>query len=287
MADTITTLSNLINPQVMSDMIREKLADKIKFTPLARVDTTLQGRAGDTVTLPKYAYIGDAKDVAEGGKIDITNLSASSTSVKVKKAAKGVAITDEAALSGYGDPIGELANQIATAIAQKVDNDCMAALNGIKAAMTHDVSATDAISSGVVADALVKFGEDLDGNKVLLIAPAQLAQIRKDPDYINRSEIATQMAMSGAVGMIWGCEVVVTNKIKPSSNKFTNFIVKPEALAIFMKRGVEVETARDIETKSTKMTADEHYAAYLLDESKAVKLIVAQDAPTTPNTPVA
>lgn len=279
MSDTVTKLANLINPEVMADMIREKLVDEIKFTPLAKVDTTLQGRAGDTVTLPKYSYIGDAVDVAEGAKIDITNLSATSTSVKVKKAAKGVAITDEAALSGYGDPIGELTSQLATAIAQKVDNDCMTALNGIKAAMTHDVSATDAISSGVVADALVKFGEDLDGDKVLLIAPAQLAQIRKDPDYINRSEIATQMVMSGAVGAIWGCEVVVTNKIKAASSKFTNFIVKPEALAIFMKRGVEVETARDIETKTTKMTADEHYAAYLLDESKAIKLVVAQTAP--------
>ena len=42
MSDTVTKLANLINPEVMADMIREKLVDEIKFTPLAKVDTTLQ-----------------------------------------------------------------------------------------------------------------------------------------------------------------------------------------------------------------------------------------------------
>ncbi len=65
MAD-VTKIANMINPEVMADVVRDKLTDLIKFTPLAKIDTTLQGRAGDTVTLPKFAYIGDAADVAEG-----------------------------------------------------------------------------------------------------------------------------------------------------------------------------------------------------------------------------
>lgn len=278
MPNTVTKLENLINPEVMSDYIRVKLVDLVKFTPLARVDTTLQGHAGDTLSMPKYSYIGDASDVAEGEDIPITNLSATTEKVKVKKAAKGLDLTDESLLSAYGDPMGEATNQIATAIAQKVDNDCITALNGIKANMTYDVSATGAISAGAIADALVKFGEDLDGKKVLLIAPAQLAQIRKDPDFINGSEIATGMLMSGSIGMIWGCEVQISNKIKAAAGKFTNFIVKPEALAIFLKRDVQIETARNITNRTTRITADEHYTTYLLDESKAIKLIVKEKA---------
>lgn len=277
-ADTVTKVADLIVPEVMSDYIRVKLVDLIKFSPLATIDTTLEGRAGDTVTLPQYQYIGDAADVAEGAAIPITNLSATSTSVKVKKAGKGLDITDEALLSAYGDPMGTLTNQIATSLAQKVDNDCIVALNGIKSAMTVDVSATDVISAGTIADALVKFGEDLDGSKVLLIAPAQLSQIRKDPDYINGSEIATGTMTSGSIGMIWGCEVQISNKVKATAGKFTNFIVKPGALAIFMKRAIQIETARNITNKTTRVTADEHYATYLLDESKAIKLIVKEKA---------
>lgn len=283
MAETITKLANLIDPEVMADFLENKLVDLIKFSPIAKVDTTLQGRAGDTVTLPKYTYIGDAEDVAEGEAIPVSLLTQTSAQAKVKKAGRGVEITDEAILSGYGDPLGEANKQLGTAIASKVDNDCLAELGKIKAAMTVDKSATDIISSGVIADALVKFGEDLDGQKVLFIAPAQLAQIRHDADYLKPSEMTSQAIMSGTQGEIWGCQVVVTNKIKATSGKYNNYIVKPGALAIYLKRGVEVETDRDIDHKITKINADEHYTTYLLDESKAIKLVTAETAPTPAN----
>ena len=276
MAD-VTKIANMINPEVMADVVRDKLTDLIKFTPLAKIDTTLQGRAGDTVTLPKFAYIGDAADVAEGEAIPMALLTTSTSKVKVKKAGKGIKITDEAVLSGYGDPVGEGTNQLSLSIAAKVDNDCLAALAGIKANMTVDVSVKDTIGSHVIADGLVKFGEDLEGEKVLLIAPAQLAQIRKDPDYLKPSEMTQKAIMGGVIGEIWGCQICVSNKIKASGSKYTNYIVKPGALAIYLKRGVEVETARDISLKLTEITADEHYAVYLLDESKAIKLVTAEN----------
>ena len=276
MAD-VTKIANMINPEVMADVVRDKLTDLIKFTPLAKIDTTLQGRAGDTVTLPKFAYIGDAADVAEGEAIPMALLTTSTSKVKVKKAGKGIKITDEAVLSGYRDPVGEGTNQLSLSIAAKVDNDCLAALSGIKANMTVDVSAKDTIGSHVIADGLVKFGEDLEGEKVLLIAPAQLAQIRKDPDYLKPSEMTQKAIMGGVIGEIWGCQICVSNKIKASGSKYTNYIVKPGALAIYLKRGVEVETARDISLKLTEITADEHYAVYLLHESKAIKLVTAEN----------
>ena len=146
--------------------------------------------------------------------------------------------------------------------------------------MTVDVSADKIISSNVIADALVKFGEDLDGTKVLLIAPAQLAQIRKDPDYLKPSEMSQQAIMSGAVGECWGCQLVVSNKIKASGGKYTNYIVKPGAIAIYLKRDVEVETDRDIQKKTTIVTADEHYTTYLLNESMAIKLVTKENEPS-------
>lgn len=52
---TTTKLENLINPQVMADMLTAQIPKKIKVTPFAKIDTTLQGRPGDTITVPKYA----------------------------------------------------------------------------------------------------------------------------------------------------------------------------------------------------------------------------------------
>ena len=74
-----TMLENLVNPEVLAPMVSAELTAQMKFAPLAKIDTTLQGRAGDTVTLPKYAYIGDAADIAEGDPIPLDQLSATTT----------------------------------------------------------------------------------------------------------------------------------------------------------------------------------------------------------------
>ena len=257
-----TKLSSIINPQVLADMIETKLVNAMKFTPLCKVDNTLVGRAGDTVTLPQYAYIGDAADVAELADIAIAELTATTQGVQVKKVGKGATISDEAALSGYGDPVGEIGNQLLTSIASKVD--VLAALDN--ATFVHPVVS---VTPNEVNNALVKLGEDFEGDKYLFVSPSTYAALRDAADWIPASEIAAGVVLRGTVGMIYGCYVVITNKITTTD---TAYIVKPGAVALFMKRGTQVEDARNIINKSTTFTADKHYAAYLYDSSKVVKL---------------
>lgn len=269
-----TYLASLFNPQVVGDMIDKKLIDLIKFAPLAKIDTNLEGRPGNTITLPYFNYIGDATEVAEGNDITVSKLTESTTTVTISKIGKGVQITDEAVLSGYGDPIGESVKQIAMSMASKVDNDCQTALAG-NTTNVHTITA--ALTADDIADALVKFGEDIEGSKVILIDPTAYATLRKADDWLPASEIAAETIMRGTVGMIHGCQVVVTNRIKgttESTKTTTNFfIVKPGALAIYLKRDVMVETDRDIINKSTVITADKHFATYLYDPSKAIKIV--------------
>lgn len=259
-----TKISSIINPQVLADMIERKLTDKIKFTQLCKVDNTLVGRAGDTVTLPQYAYIGDAADVAELENIAISELTASTQEVKVKKVGKGASISDEAVLSGYGDPVGEIGSQLTLSIASKVDNDVLTAL--ANATYIHPVVT---VTPAEVNLALVKLGEDYDGDKYLFVSPASYAALRACDDWLPASDVAANLVISGTVGMLYGCVVVVTNKI--TTNNLA-YIVKPGAVALFMKRGTMVESDRNIVNKSTTFTADKHYAAYLYDASKVVKL---------------
>ena len=77
MATGMTKIANLVNPEVMAPMIKATLPKKIKYSPLAKIDTTLSGQPGDSITVPKYAYIGDAEDVAEGVEMGTTVLTAS------------------------------------------------------------------------------------------------------------------------------------------------------------------------------------------------------------------
>lgn len=69
----LTQLEQMIDPQVLADMISANLPKAIRFSAIAPIDTTLESRPGSTVTVPRYEYIGDAKDVAEGASIDMLN----------------------------------------------------------------------------------------------------------------------------------------------------------------------------------------------------------------------
>jgi len=287
----MTKLSNLVNPQVMADMVSATLPKKIKFSPFAKVDTSLAGQPGDTITVPKYAYIGDAEDVAEGVAIGTVVLTASTTTARVKKAAKAVEITDEAALSGYGDPVGEATNQLTMAIAAKVDNDCYEALKG--ATLQHDGSAKIISYEGIV-DAVDKFGDETDAgvNKIIFVHPSQVTQLRKDPNFldINKYPITNGVIMSGTIGSIAGCRVVKSKKVALDSGNayYLNPIMVDDsadpnedpaadktatvspALTIYLKRDVNTETDRDILKKTTVLSADEIYTAVLSNESKVV-----------------
>ena len=256
-----TKIADLINPQVLADMISAELPNAIVFAPLADVGRTLVGRAGNTLTMPRYAYIGDAVDVAEGEDIPIAKLTTSEVEVTIKKVGKGVELTDEAILNGYGDNVGEAKNQIKMAIANKVDNDLVDALRD--ATLTHSATMTVA---GMIA-ARAKFGEKVNQPAVLVINSGNYVKIAQD---ILSIENTDKVLMEGVVGKVGTLQVAISDKLSASEG----FIVAKGALGLELKRDVMVETDRDIIAKTNVITGDEHYVAYLKDESKAIKLTI-------------
>lgn len=257
-----TKIADLINPQVLADMISAELPNAIVFAPLATVGRTLQGRAGNTLTLPKFGYIGDATDVAEGADIPIAKMTTSETDVTIKKAGRGVELTDEAVLNGYGDQVGEAKNQLKMAIANKVDNDLLAALK------TASLTASVGMTVEGLLTAKAKFGENVTQTAVLVVNSANYVKIATDILPIENTDVVLNR---GTVGQVAGLQVAVSDKLTATEA----YIVAPGALGLELKRDVAVETDRDIVSKTTVITADEHYVAYLKDESKAIKLTFA------------
>lgn len=271
-----TMLSNLINPWVLADMVDAKLVDYMKFAPLADIDTTLVGRPGDTVKIPVYSYIGDAITTAEGVDITINQLAQTMATVTIAKIANGVQITDEAVLSGYGNPMDEAAKQLALSIASGLDNEVLGILAAITSPMVHPAGTPGTLAFDDIADALELFGEDIDGPKVLLVSPKQYTLLRKSPSWLPASDISADVALKGVVGEVQGCQVVISNKLTEVSSKENAFIVKPGALRIYTKRDTLIEADRDIVNKSTVITADKHFAPTLYDSSKAIRIEVTR-----------
>jgi hypothetical protein len=130
------------------------------------------------------------------------------------------------------------------------------------------------ISADNIADALVLFGEDLTGDKVLLTDAAGFAALRKDDDYIRASDMGQRMITDEVVGEVWGCQIMISNKIKTDTTvkEKNHFIVKPGALRLINKRGTLVEVEREPEYMRDNIFASKHCVAYLYDASKVVAL---------------
>lgn len=277
---SITKIENLIDAEVMADAISGKMESAIRVTPFAKVDTTLEGKnAGDTITVPQFAYIGDAEDIAEGVECGTVQLTATTTQAKVKKAMKAVTLTDEAVLSGYGDPVGETNTQLAKSIAAKVDADAMEALQ--TAQLAFDGTATKISYSGIV-DAVDVFNEEFNSEKVIFVNPAQVGTLRKDPDFLSADKLAESVRVSGAIGKICNCEVVVSRRVplNEGGTAYINPIVKlteetdteddTPALTVYMKRDVNLETERHTLSRTTDISVDEIYTVALSNASKVV-----------------
>lgn len=276
-----TTLSNTINPEVMADMVSAQLPKALQVSRLYKVDNTLVGKAGNTITVPRWAYIGAADELAEGVEGTTTQMHTTDVDYTVKKAVKNVELTDEALLSGYGDPQGEAVRQLRMAIADKVDNDGIALLNGIKKTDTgaQIVDGLTGLNYANVCAGLDKLGdEEQGGTKVLLVDQKGIAELRLDTRFVDKySDAGTEMMASGVVGRIAGCDVVISNKLNPASGKAHKaFICKVDEnggpLTAFIKRDVTVESDRDIIAKKTVISADEHYTVAIEDMTKIVVL---------------
>lgn len=271
-----TKIANLINPEVMSDMISAKVEKKIVVTPFAKVDNTLQGNAGDTVTVPAFNYIGDADEVAEGASVESAVLTASSTKFSVKKAMKAVSLTDEAVLSGYGNPVGEATTQLAKAIASKVDEDAMEVLG--KAQKTY--VSTSIISYKEIVNAIDKFEEEVQSDKVMFIHPAQVTQLRSDDDFISADKYENHVMVNGEIGMVAGVRIVASKRVPLASGKYSCPIIKlnndaeseddASALTIFLKRDTNVETERQTLSRTTDISVDKIYGVAITNQEKVV-----------------
>lgn len=209
--------------------------------------------------------------------IEPDQLTTDKSTMTIKKAGKGIELTDEALLSGLGDPLGQATHQIALAIANKVDNDL------VEEAKKATQFVAEAPTTGAALDkALAVFADEEDARYVALINPEDAIALRADTakEWVRGSEIGADIVISGTFGEAHGVQIVRSKKVDKgkgflvkvsATDTDTDDVAKYGAFVINLKRDVAIETDRDILKKTTVITGDEHYGVYLYDPTKVVK----------------
>ena len=278
MADyEMTKLTDLIDPEVMADMVDAKVEKGITVLPYATLDNTLVGRAGSTITIPRFVWDGEAEEVGEGEEIPIRKLGTESAEYKVKKIGIGADITDESILSGHGNPVGQATTSMAQSILAKLDEDAHVELLKSK----NIFNANDEVSYNHVVDAIGLFQAEGVIDMIMLVNPDIVTSLRKDSNFIDRTKYGNQVMMNGEIGMIGNARIVPSRRFAGVGGFHYSAIILTNdpmhnddlaALTYVLKRNTNIEVDRQSRKRTTEITGDQMYVVALTNESKVVVL---------------
>ena len=267
--------NTLINNKVLGEVIGAKLPGILRFAPLAKVDTTLKGTPGDTIKVEKYAYIGEAENVAPGAAIPKADLTMTSQEVKLKKAGKGFELLDEDVQVRGQEVIDEGKKQLEMSIKDKIDSDCY---NVLKTGAKLKHNCTGKLNFEEIVKACSLFNDEEEVSKALYIHPLQQADIVLAPGFIPATQLGDDILKTGCIGQLGGCLIFKSIKVKKEGSNYKNIIYKDGALGIKLGKSVGIEDARDAEHQKTAYYGSEVYVAYVAKDDGVIVVTTNEEA---------
>lgn len=260
--------NTLINNKVLGETIGAKLPGLLKFGAVAAEESELVGQAGDTIKVDKYAYIGEAVDVAEGTPIPVKDLAQSTKDVVIKKAGVGVKLTDEEVKRKGQEVVTEVEKQIEMAVKDKVDSDCYTALAG----STLKVTLLGKLTFADIVAARALFLDEDEVPCALYINPAQEADVLLAPGFIPATALGDQFRLDGTIGRLGGADIIKSIKVKKVGAAYKNVLVKAEALGIKLGKALMIEEDRNKSTQVTTWYASEMFVPYIKNDAGVVTI---------------
>ena len=261
-----TKASDLINPEVLADAISAELPTAIRFTPYAVTDNTLTGQPGDTITRPKYGYVGPAEDLTEGVPMDTSKMSMTTTQVTVKEAGKAIEVTEKAVITNVTGTLEEAKKQLTKAMADKVEIDYLATLGTSLLTSTLGVE-----TPGAILDAIDVFGDEDEQSLVLFMHPKDYTKLVKNLFTVGGSTQETAVTKAQVSELVGVKDIVKTKRLAEG----TSYLQKFGAVEIVNKKKVNLETDYDILARTHVLAANAHYSTNLRDDNGVVKITKA------------
>lgn len=257
-----TKALDLVNPEVMAAAISATLDKAIRFAPYATIDNTLKGVPGDTITRPKYAYIGPAEDLTEGVPMDTSKMTMSTTTVTVKEAGKAVSITEKAILVNVNGTVAEAENQLKLAMADKMDIDYLATLE--KSLLTAPGSPTSIDS---ILAAIDVFNLEDDKDMVLFINNKDYTKLVKSLFNVGGAVQQTAITKAQVAELVGIKDIVKTKRVAEGKGYLQLF----GAVEIVRKKDISAEKDYDILAREVVVATNAYYTTNLFNDNGVVK----------------
>lgn len=270
---------SFIKANIYADMVREKFEGRIKVLQLAQDLGNLENLGnGDTISFPKWALIGDAKEMEKGTPLVPEELQSTEQTVKIKQVGKAVRVYDSENLTSLGNQMDEGATQTATVMARKMDADLIADM--VNAPFQAPTVAGNAITSAEIETGLLNFGDDRDVEDFagIVVNSLLIPSFYAMPEFTDATNTTVTagngILTNGMLGYYRGIPVFVSDKgtYDDVAGTCLTFVIKKGAIGYKMAKDINIELEREAKLKATDLVADALYATALVKEDGVVIL---------------
>lgn len=253
----------LFDNKVIESKATDLLTTSVNHRALMTIDNSLAEAEGMTKTINVYTYTGKVEKLEDGAKNTTRGAVAFvGTDYKVQRAQQVFDYSDSDFMKD--NSVVDVAMDGANAL---MVNEMTADFytEAAKASLSHEVAAFG--YEGIV-DAIAKLNIEDESKLFVVIPTAWKAEIRKDEDYKNAR--MGEVVYNGQIGTIAGIPVIATNALADEA-----YVMTAEAIKLFMKKDVEVEQDRDVETKINTVVLATYYICALVNNNKICKIVKA------------
>lgn len=274
MANTIN--KQIIVPEVYAQLVRERIAGKCKVAQFLVNIGDLHGKVGETLTMPKWAYIGDAVDWDINTPMDKTQMKQTSTTATIKAIqAPAVEVADYDNEVELGNAIEEGASQQALGVARKYDTDAIAC--ALQSPLKYKLATKNAVTQEELIAILGLYGDDRDSADfdAIVVHSAFAPSFYQMDMFVKRDLTMTTdgngIAVNGCIGYFLNIPVVLSDRLYDATNQEGFILVmKKKAISIIPKENPFAEAERNASLRRTTIYLSQFYAMALTDDEAIV-----------------
>lgn len=264
----MASMNTVYANKVIEAKAKDLLTTTVNTRNLMTVDTALTQTPGMTKTINVYTYAGTAEalDVGVGSTTSARGkITYAGTDYTVKMVQQAFDYYDEDFMKDNTivDNMLKGANQV---MVNKMVSDFVA--EAAKATVTSEFANGAGLSYEAIVDAISALNIEDESQLFVVIPNAWKADLRKDDDY--KTARMGEVVYNGQVGTICGIPVIATKALTDAA-----YVMTKEAITLFMKSDVEVEQARDADTRKNSVYLRTAYVVALTDATKICEITEA------------